>query len=127
MNRAVIGVGSNIDAASNIEAARVLLSKEETLIACTEFKLTKPEGITEQPDFLNGAFLIETELDEARLRAYLKGLEARLGRVRGLKKDGPRVIDLDLVVFNGHVVDGDYHRYSFVKEAVLELLPELAG
>lgn len=125
MNRAVVGVGSNIDPEENVGRAREILSKEENMVAASKFSFTAPEGIPDQPDFLNGAFLIETELDEAALRFYLKGVEERLGRVRGAQKDGPRSIDLDLVVFNSDIVDDDYYRYGFVRRAVLELLPGL--
>ena len=36
-----------------------------------------------------------------------------------------RTIDLDIIVFNGVVVNGDFERYAFVRDAVLELAPEL--
>ena len=119
-------MGSNIEPEKNVEAARALLSKEVSLISSSDFKFTKPVGDIPQADFLNGAFLIETPFAEEKLRSYLKDLEERLGRVRGREKNTPRVIDLDLVVFNGQVVDNDFQRYAFVREAALELLPELS-
>ncbi|MFQ5464435.1 MAG: 2-amino-4-hydroxy-6-hydroxymethyldihydropteridine diphosphokinase [Thermodesulfobacteriota bacterium] len=127
MNRAVVSVGSNVEPFKHVEEARRLLAREQTLVAESSFEMTRPEGRTSQPDFLNGAFLVDTDLGAGDLAAYLKGVEARLGRKRGSGKDGPRTIDLDLIVFNGRVVSGDYHRYGFVRRFVLELAPGLEG
>ncbi|MEE8573792.1 MAG: 2-amino-4-hydroxy-6-hydroxymethyldihydropteridine diphosphokinase [Thermodesulfobacteriota bacterium] len=126
MNSAIVCVGSNVDAENSIKAATELLEKEQVLVASSVFVRTTPVGLSDQPDFTNGALKIETELDITELRAYLKSLEARLGRVRGGDKNGPRVIDLDLVVFGGAIVDDDFEKYDFVREAVIELQPDLA-
>jgi len=74
-----------------------------------------------QPDFLNGAALIETERSKDEFNFYLKNLEDRLGRDRSLPKFGPRTIDLDIVVWNGEVVDDDYNTRDFLRAAVAEL------
>lgn len=125
MNIAAVGVGSNIDAALNIAGARELLSGEHTLLKESAFLVTTPIGNYRQPDFLNGAFLVATQLDRDEFTAYLKKLEYRLGRVREADKYGPRTIDLDIVVWNGKIVHRDFHARKFVKNAVVELLPEL--
>ncbi|MFQ5441162.1 MAG: 2-amino-4-hydroxy-6-hydroxymethyldihydropteridine diphosphokinase [Thermodesulfobacteriota bacterium] len=121
MNRAVISVGSNIDPEENIKRAAEILAGEERLLRTSAPVRTKPVGVTGQPDFLNGAFLIETEKDADGLRASLKEIERRLGRVRSADKSGPRTMDLDIIVFNGEVIDADYFRYDFVRNAVDEL------
>ncbi len=124
-NTAVVSVGSNISPELNIRKARGILSVEQIFFAESSMVRTRPRGFAEQPDFINGAFLIGTELDFGKLKLYLKEIESRLGRVRGDNPDGSRTIDLDLVVFNGKVVDDDFHRYDFVRKAVLELCPGL--
>ncbi len=125
MNRAIVSVGSNIYPEENIGKARGLLSTDELLKGESVLVRTKPVGITGQPDFLNGAFLIETEMKQEELLKYLKALETFLGRVREGDKDGPRSIDLDIIVFNGEIVDDDYYKYGFVRLSVLELEPGL--
>lgn len=125
MNRAVIAVGSNIDPLAHIARAEALLRQEQTLLAVSPFVRTRPRGFAEQADFVNGAFYIETALVPAALNDYLKDLETRLGRVRTANRNGPRTIDLDVIVLNGTIVDADFYRYDFVRQAVLELLPEL--
>lgn len=122
MNTAVVGVGSNIEPEENVEKARVILEEEGLLAASSSFVKTKPIGFMDQPDFLNGAFLIKTEMGKEELAAHLRAVEDKLGRVRTENKFGPRTIDLDIVVWNRQVVDEDYRSRRFLKDAVDELV-----
>ena len=72
------------------------------------------------------AFLVSTGLDREELERNLKEIEKKLGRVKTGTKFGPRTIDLDIVVWNGEVVDLDFYERDFVRNACCELLPELA-
>ncbi|HUU26855.1 MAG TPA: 2-amino-4-hydroxy-6-hydroxymethyldihydropteridine diphosphokinase [archaeon] len=126
MNIAVISVGSNLDPRANVTRARDLLEKEQRFLGQSSFVVTRPIGPKDQPDFLNGAFLISTELDLQGLKDALKKIESGMGRVIGADKWGPRTIDLDIVVWNGEVVDNDFYERDFVRNAVIELLPQLA-
>ena len=123
MNRVVIGVGSNIDPEENIAAAREMVAQEFRFLGASRLRRTAPIGTTDQPHFLNGAFLVETELDRGKLKERLLAIEARLGRVRTPDRSGPRTIDLDPVVFNDEIVDPDYDDRDFLRAAVQELLP----
>lgn len=126
MNIAVISVGSNIDPEGNIEKARLLLAEEHKLLGESSLVRTKPVGYLQQPDFINGAFLVSTELNREELEKTLKKIEKALGRVKTAIKSGPRPIDLDIVVWNGKVIDRDFYERDFVRKACCELLPELA-
>ena len=125
MNKVVIGVGSNIKPFENIKKAKEILRNEQRLIAESKFVETEPEDFKEQPNFVNGAFYIETEFNKENLYNYLKEIEKRLGRVRTENKNAPRTIDLDIVVFNNEIINNDFYKYGFVKNAVLELIPKL--
>lgn len=125
MNKAVIGVGSNIDPEKNIKKTRSIFKKEQSLIRESSLVVTKPIGYTDQPDFINGAFLIETKLSFKELATYLKEVENRLGRIRTANKYGPRTIDLDIVVWNGMIVDDDYYKRDYLKNSVHEVLREI--
>ena len=125
MNNAIISVGSNIDAFANIEKAGVIIERDQKLLQRSAFVRTTPVDIEGQPDFLNGAFSIETSLDMDSLKSYLKEVEKSLGRPQAQERTGARTIDLDIIVFNNRVVSSDFDRYIFVREAVLELAPEL--
>jgi 2-amino-4-hydroxy-6-hydroxymethyldihydropteridine diphosphokinase len=57
-----------------------------------------------QPDFVNAAVLLETELSPQALRTRLRELEAELGRVRGPDRYAPRPIDMDIVLYDSLVL-----------------------
>lgn len=125
MNQVVIAVGSNIEPDKNIAKARAILAKDFELVAETDLVSTKPVGYTRQSDFLNGAFLIRTDLKLEPLRQYLKKIEDTLGRRRSVLSSGPRTVDLDIVVWNGKLLDPDFYERDYLKKAVLELAPGL--
>lgn len=121
MNRVIIGIGSNINPDENIRALLNILQVECQLIKVSELLRTKPIGIENQPDFVNGAALLETNLEQDAFKLYLKKLEDRLGRNRSLPKFGPRTMDLDIVVWNGELVDEDYYTRDFLQTTIASL------
>ena len=125
MNQAVILIGSNIDPDKNIHEATTIVKKEQKLLGESSFVKTEPIGFTGQPDFMNGAILIETGLELNALVDWLKSVERKLGRIKTANKFAPRTIDLDVVVWNGNVIDEDFYEREYVRSAVLELLPDL--
>lgn len=125
MNKAIIAAGSNIDPQKNIALAREILARDFEVVAETAFVPTKPVGYARQPDFLNGAVLIRTDLKLESLRRHLKKIEDTLGRCRGVLTFGPRTVDLDIVVWNGKLLDPDFYERDYLKKAVLELMPDL--
>jgi 2-amino-4-hydroxy-6-hydroxymethyldihydropteridine diphosphokinase len=125
MNRVVIGFGSNINPRENIRKAKDAIAEEFKLIKSSSFVETEPVGFEDQDRFLNGAVLIETELDAVSLNSRLKSLEWELGRVKTDNKHGPRAIDLDILVWNGEVVDEEVYEREFLRRSIDELLPEM--
>jgi 2-amino-4-hydroxy-6-hydroxymethyldihydropteridine diphosphokinase len=121
MNSAIIGIGSNIEPGANVEAAVELVAGRCRLAARSDLVWTDPIGIADQPRFLNGAILIETELALDALKEFLHQVEDSLGRVRGGPRFGPRTIDLDVLVFNGQVIHPDVAARPFVRDAVEQL------
>jgi 2-amino-4-hydroxy-6-hydroxymethyldihydropteridine diphosphokinase len=122
MNLAIIGIGSNLDAEKHIARMLDILGSHVQIIKVSEFLKTKPIGITNQPDFTNGAVKISTELDITNLEDLLKSIEDQMGRDRTAPKFGPRNIDLDLAVWNGKIVDNDYYTRDFLKKSVDEVI-----
>ena len=121
MNTVIIGIGSNIHPEENIIEALKLLGESFKVLQVSTMVRTSPIGITDQPDFLNGAVKIITELDASSLQTILKKIEDKLGRDRSLPKFGPRTMDLDVVVWNGEIVDQDYYSRPFLQRSVKEL------
>lgn len=121
MNKAIIFVGSNIQSEKNIKKALDILAIENMILKKTDFIKTKPWGRIKQDDFTNGAVLITTDHTLDGLDSYLKILEDIVGRDRSRDKFGPREIDLDIVEWNGNIVDKDYYIRDFMKKLVDQL------
>ena len=124
-NEVVIGLGSNIDPEANLEQAVQELKSRFKVSKRSQWTRTKPIGIQDQPDFYNGALLMETELEQQSLKKELKRIEDILGRDRSLPKFGPRTIDLDILIWNKKVVDEDYYEREFLRKGVEEIIPDL--
>lgn len=122
---AVISLGSNIHPRQNISRARALLRQQYTIIRESRFIRTKPIGDTNQPDFINGTVLLETQSNLPSLKKSLKALEKSLKRKRAANKFAPRTIDLDIVVWDNRIIDPDYYSRNFLRDSVLSLLPLL--
>jgi 2-amino-4-hydroxy-6-hydroxymethyldihydropteridine diphosphokinase len=117
----IIGISSNIEPEQNIAAALFFLRQKLELVAISSFLKTSPIGITEQPDFLNGATKVFTEMEMAEFKDYLKNIEVRLRRDRTAAKYDPRTIDLDLVKWDSEIIDQDYYNRDFLKTVVNEV------
>jgi 2-amino-4-hydroxy-6-hydroxymethyldihydropteridine diphosphokinase len=100
MALARLGLGSNLgDAAGNVEAALAALSELGRVAARSALYASAPWGVTDQPEFVNAAALLETPLAPHELLAGLQALEARLGRTASYRW-GPRAIDLDILAYD---------------------------
>ena len=121
----VIGLGSNIDPEANLKQAVLELKSRFKVSKRSQWTRSKPIGISDQPDFYNGALLMETELEQQNLKKELKRIGDILGRDRSLPKFGPRTIDLDILIWNKKVVDEDYYERDFLRKGVEEIIPDL--
>jgi 2-amino-4-hydroxy-6-hydroxymethyldihydropteridine diphosphokinase len=133
---AAVALGSNLesrfgDREANLrEAVRRIESLGEVR-AVSSFYDTAPVGYREQPRFLNGAVLLETELGPQELMRRLLGVERAMGREReGAVAKGPRVIDLDLLLYGDWVLWAEDlilpHPRMEERRFVLEPLAEIA-
>ena len=102
LNQAFLALGSNIEPEWNLPQAVQLLADFGIVRGKSSVWQSAPVGDTDQPDFLNAAVLLETEYDaDAICERIVPQIESRLNRVRDPQnKNGPRTIDLDLVLFN---------------------------
>ena len=103
---AYIGIGSNIgDKVGQCEKAisEILEVDHHRLLAKSSFFRTRPVGYTLQDWFVNGVIKIETDLEPLDLLRSLKAIESQLGRKETFRW-GPRVIDLDLLIFDQRVI-----------------------
>lgn len=99
---AYVGLGSNLhDPPAQVQAALAALAKlPETRLVCrSSLYGSSPMGPVAQPDFCNAVAGLLTTLEPAPLLAALRAIEARFGRERTRERWGPRVIDLDLLMY----------------------------
>jgi 2-amino-4-hydroxy-6-hydroxymethyldihydropteridine diphosphokinase len=132
-----LGLGSNQgDREGNLRAAVEELPSRGVLIdAVSSLYETEPVGeVTEQPDFLNAAARVRTELGPERLLDVCKAVEVEHGRMFAAPRHGPRALDIDLLLLGGielrterlTLPHPEVTRRRFVLVPLLELDPELA-
>jgi 2-amino-4-hydroxy-6-hydroxymethyldihydropteridine diphosphokinase len=103
--KAVIALGSNLENRKlNLDIAVTKLEEVLRILVVSKYIETKAVGGPVQPDFLNAVVIGESELEPEALLNRLLAIEDEMGRVREVKW-GPRIIDLDLIVFGDHVID----------------------
>ena len=137
MTRAYIALGSNLgDREATIRGALDALADEPAIevVAVSSLVDTEPVGIVDQPRFLNGAAALETELSAQDLLALLLDVERRFGRRReGVLPQGPRTLDLDLLLYGDEEIDEPglrvphprLHERAFVLGPLAEVAPGL--
>ena len=133
---AFIGLGSNLNGPGRqVEAAFDLIDElpDTELTARSSLYRSAPLGGIEQPDFVNAVASVLTMLGPAELLAQLKRIERACGREGGGPRWGPRVLDLDLLIYADRVIDepdlivphpGIGER-NFVLLPLRELVPDL--
>ena len=131
-----LGLGSNVgDPAAHLRAAVILLPEQGVEVeAFSSTYLTEPVGeVLDQPDFLNAALRIATELEPEELLDACKEIEAERGRSFDARRHSPRPLDVDLLLFGDLEFSSDrltlphpeVTRRRFVLVPLLELDPEL--
>ncbi len=133
---AYVGIGSNLNGpARQVNAAFEALGNvpETHLVNVSSLYRSAPLGGIEQPEFVNAAAALLTKLTARELLAELKTIERKRGREKGALRWGPRVLDLDLLVYSARVLDEDgltvphagIAERNFVLLPLCEIAPEL--
>lgn len=134
MKLAYLGLGSNLGhRAGNLEAALAKLAAPDLhVLRVSSTYETEPVGFAAQRWFLNLVAEIETSLFPLQLLGRVGKIEQALGRVRTVK-DGPRTLDIDILLYGKAVVQGarleiPHPRMAdrrFVLAPLAELAPDL--
>jgi 2-amino-4-hydroxy-6-hydroxymethyldihydropteridine diphosphokinase len=134
--RVYVAVGSNLgDRDAHLAAALAALRATEgvEVVAVSPLYETDPVGPPPQGPYLNGAIEIATTLTPDALLERLFEIEASQGRTRGLERNAPRTIDLDLLLYGDRKLAGPdlevpHPRLAerpFVLEPLCDLAPDL--
>ena len=101
MTEAWIGIGSNVGERRDfVRSAVEQLRSQLTVHAVSSLYETSPVGGPPQRSFVNAVVKVETELDARGLLDLCKGIEKRMGREDSEMRWGPRVIDLDVLLYD---------------------------
>ena len=122
--KAVISLGSNLENKKlNLDIAVTELEILLTNLIISPYIQTAPVGGPIQDDFLNAVVIGECQIAAEDLLSELLNIESKMGRVRDVKW-GPRIIDLDLIVYGDQLIDSDFlklpHPLAHKREFVLK-------
>lgn len=128
-----LSLGSNVgDRAGNLKTAINQLEALGRVTAISSFYETEPVEFTAQPWFVNCAVGLETDATPQELLAGILAIEKKMGRQRDGQQKGPRILDIDIILF-GDVVMATagltiphpaMHLRRFVLEPLAEIAPE---
>lgn len=130
---AYLSLGSNLgQRQEQLRTAIERLGKLGRITSTSSFYETQPVDVTDQPWFLNCAVALETALSPEQLLDETLKIEREMGRERTRKK-GPRKIDIDILLFDQHIVQLSQliiphpamHQRRFVLEPLAEIAPEV--
>ncbi|MFH7927544.1 2-amino-4-hydroxy-6-hydroxymethyldihydropteridine diphosphokinase [Enterobacter roggenkampii] len=136
MTLAYIAIGSNLASPlEQVNAAVQALGEipQSRTVAVSSFYRTPPLGPQDQPDYLNAAVAIETDLDAETLLDNTQRIELQQGRVRKAERWGPRTLDLDIMLFGDEVIHTerltvphyDMKNRGFMLWPLFEIAPDL--
>jgi 2-amino-4-hydroxy-6-hydroxymethyldihydropteridine diphosphokinase len=129
-----LSLGANLgDRLANLRLALARLQTLARLEDVSSLYETEPQGVSDQPLFLNAVCRVTTGLEPQALLRFLKNLEQESGRRPGGQKWGPRPIDLDILLYDDRLVDAPeltiphprLAERAFVLIPLCELAPEL--
>ncbi|MGH8539677.1 MAG: 2-amino-4-hydroxy-6-hydroxymethyldihydropteridine diphosphokinase [Stenotrophobium sp.] len=136
MPKAYIGLGANLgDPAAQLRAALDALASSPDIRMLAQSRLYRSTaiGLPDQADYCNAACAVETALPPEALFERLLAIERAAGRVRDGRRWGPRVLDLDLLHYEGVTCDtqrlrlphAEIARRNFVLTPLAEIAPGL--
>lgn len=132
-NLVYLSFGSNVgNRSQNLRQAISRLSALGHIVAASQFYETEPVEVTDQAWFVNCAVALETGFASPELMSEILKIEQDMGRQRTVKK-GPRVIDIDIVLFGREVRSAPeltiphpaMAQRRFVLEPLAEIAPEV--
>jgi len=140
MSKAYLSLGSNREPEHHLREAIAALRKHFGAIVLSPVYRTAAVGF-EGGDFLNAAAIVDTALDPFALNAWLHALEDAHGRDRSGPRFGDRTLDIDIVLFDDLMLQGDGHpgsspgqalqiprdelKHAFVLRPLAEIAPDV--
>lgn len=139
MNKNIfLGFGSNQGDRVGYVRRAVEMLEAHGIVVVRRSRLYETEPVSDisQGNFINAVLEVETDFSASELLDVCMSVERDLGRIRGegLMRDGPRTIDVDILLFASTVVSDDaklilphprMHERLFVLEPMNEIAPNV--
>jgi 2-amino-4-hydroxy-6-hydroxymethyldihydropteridine diphosphokinase len=133
---AFLSIGANIGDKKNhcLQGIRMLCQADAIrLMTHAPFYQTEPVDYEDQDWFVNTAIKIETTLDPYELLKKLKCIEQQVGRQPSVVRFGPRILDMDIILFDQIVLNSAQlqiphprmHKRRFVLQPICDIEPEV--
>ncbi len=126
MNKTYLLLGSNMGNSRQqlSDAIKHIGNMIGKVIRQSGFYQTAAWGNTDQPDFINQAIIVETQLSVPETMSTILDIEKKMGRIRTLK-NAPRIIDIDILFFNKDIINTKnlIIPHPFIRERRFVLVP----
>jgi 2-amino-4-hydroxy-6-hydroxymethyldihydropteridine diphosphokinase len=134
---AYVGLGANLEEpAMQLQAAlgHIAGMSDTRLVAVSPFYRSRPMGPQDQPAYVNAVAGLLCSLDPLVLLNHLLAIEETMGRLRDGERWGPRIIDLDLLMYGAKTLQDDrltlphpgVHERSFVLYPLADIAPTIS-
>jgi len=121
-----IGIGSNLgDRQGNILAALQRLRARAQIAAVSSFYESAAAHGADGPAYLNIAAALRTELDAEAFKRFARDVELAVGRARATRRLAARPIDIDLLVYDGAIVQPHLESRPYNRAPLHEIAPHL--
>jgi len=132
MARAYLSLGSNLEPLRYLRAALDELRARFGVLTVSPAYRSRSVGF-DGADFVNLAVGLDTDLSPEALNAWLHALEDRHGRRRDVPRYSDRTLDVDIVLYDDLVLQGEGHlelprkelRHAFVLRPIADIAPQL--
>ena len=127
-----LGLGSNLgDRMTNIVSALIFLKNQLQLLNVSSLYESDPWGHQKQPNFFNCVCVIDCVMNPYDLLKEIKQIEHNIGRKKNVYKWGPRVIDIDILLYDKQILKSPSltipHKHMLKRSFVINPLVELVS
>lgn len=127
MNSCIICLGTNYERSKHLQSAHTYLEREFADIVYADAEETFPYHFKNDALFTNQVALFHTSLSQESVKEKLKSIEAHCGRKQEDKAKEIVRIDIDMILFNDHVIKKNDYKLEYVQRGIDKILSHTAA
>ena len=121
-NQAIIALGSNTESEINIAKAQEFLKLAFSNIRFSDPIYTEPINIPNPTLFLNLVAILDSPLNDEKIKSILKRIEKEMGRNSSKNIKHQIIIDLDLIKWGDKILKEDDFSRKYIQEGIESLI-----